>query len=454
MARKKTGITRSRRGTAQRVPTRAPKRATKRSELKAHKPARRDHALRPAAAALAEDHRHVEALFSAYAASADEREKQRLVEEMCAALIVHTAIEEEIFYPACRDGLPRDEIIDVAQVEHDGTKVLIADLLDGDGDDAWRDAKVAVLAAQISHHVAKEEKSDGVFAQAAQHGIDTDALARRLLERKQALQRRAAELRPTRAISLQQTTRMEDAMARYSSNERERDERGRFMSDDDDDRRGYRGSSRSSRSRYDDDDDRGGRGHGRGGWFGDSEGHSRAARERFDDDDGGRGPSRSRYDDDRGGRGHGRGGWFGDSEGHSRAARERDDDDRGRGRSRSDYDDRGRDRGGWFGDSEGHSEASRRGWERSDHEGSGWYGDRGGHSEASRRGWERSDHEGSGWYGDRRGHAEASRRGWERSDHEGSGWYGDPEGHSEAARRRWEDDDRRGRRSRGTNNNR
>jgi hypothetical protein len=420
--------------------------------------ARRARTLGPAAKALAEDHRRVEALFGKYVASADEAQKQKLVEEICATLIVHTAIEEEIFYPACREALPQDQIMDTAQVEHDSTKILIADLLEGDGDDPYRDAKVEVLAAQVGHHVGEEEKAkDGIFAQAAQHGVDTDELANRLLERKQALQRRAAELRPTRAISLQPTPEMEDTMARSPSNERERDERGRFISDDDDDRR----SSRRSRSRDDDDDDdRGGRsrsrsrdddddddrrGRGRGGWFGDSEGHSRAARERFDDDDrggrggGGRGRSRSRDDDDddRDGRGHGRGGWFGDSEGHSRAARERfdDDDDRGgrggggRGRSRSRDDDDDRDgrshgRGGWFGDSQGHSEASRRGWER-------------------------SDHEGSGWYGDRRGHSEASRRGWERSDHEGSGWYGDSEGHAQAARRRWEDDDRRGRRSRG-----
>ncbi len=397
MARRKTGRgTRSRRGKA----------ATRGGGKK-----RRG----PTATALAEDHRRVEALFGACVASADDAEKQRLIEEICAALIVHTAIEEEIFYPACRDGLPEDEIIDVAQVEHDSIKPLIADLLDGDGDDAWRDAKVEVLAAQVGHHVAEEEKSDGIFAQAAQHGIDTDELARRLLERKQALQRRAAELRPTRAISLQHTP-MEDVMARYSSNERERDERGRFMSDDDDDRRGYRGSSGRSRSRYEDDDDDDRRGRGRGGWFGDSEGHSRAARERWEDDRGYRG--RSRYDEDD------------DYRGRSRSRYEDDDDD---------YDRRGRGRGGWFGDSEGHSEASRRGWSRSDHEGSGWYGDPEGHSEASRRGWDSPRHGPSGWYGDRRGHSEASRRGWDRSDHEGSGWYGDPEGHSEASRRGWDE---------------
>jgi hemerythrin HHE cation binding domain-containing protein len=383
MARKKQG----RQGQARRRRNMA-RTGAKRSS--AATSARRTRSLGPAAKALAEDHRRIEALFGSFVASADEAEKQKLVEEICAALIVHTAIEEEIFYPACREALPQDQIMDTAQVEHDGTKILIADLLEGDGDDPYRDAKVEVLAVQVGHHVGEEEKSkDGIFAQAAKHGVDTDDLATRLLERKQALQRRAAELRPTRAISLQPTPEMEDTMARSPSNERERDERGRFVSDDDDD---DRRSSRRSRSREDDDDDdRGGRGRGRGGWFGDSEGHSRAARQRRDDDDDRGGRSRSRSRDDDG------------------------DDDRGG---------RGRSRGGWFGDSEGHSEASRRGWER-------------------------SDHEGSGWYGDRRGHSEASRRGWERSDHEGSGWYGDSEGHAEAARRRWDDDDRRGRRSRG-----
>src|SRR5688500_17841868 len=57
--------------------------------------ARRARTLGPAAKALAEDHRRVEALFGSYVASADEAEKQKLVEEICTALIVHTAIEEE-----------------------------------------------------------------------------------------------------------------------------------------------------------------------------------------------------------------------------------------------------------------------------------------------------------------------------------------------------------------------
>lgn len=332
-------------------------------------------------------------------------------------------------------------------LRHDCFKPLIDDLLNSESDDPWRDAKVEVLAALVRHHVEEEEQpKDGIFALAAAQGVDTDAVAERLRERKEALQGRAAGLRPTRAISLQPRTETEDTMARYSGNDRERDDRGRFMSDDDDDRRGYRGSSGGggaggsrSRSRYDDDDDdRDSRGRGRGGWFGDSEGHSEASRRGWEERGyGGGSRSRSREDEDDDRRSYrsassGSGRW---------RSRYEDDDDRDRG---------GRRRGGWFGDAEGHSEASRRGWENPDHGDSGWYGDSEGHSEASRRGWDNPRHGRSGWYGDSEGHSEASRRGWDNPRHGRSGWYGDSEGHSRAARRGWdEDDDRRGSRGRG-----
>src|SRR5215467_12609719 len=78
-------------------------------------------------------------------------------------------------------------------------------------------------------------------------------------------------------------------MARGSSMtmERERDDRGRFISDDDD--RDYRRRS-SSRSRYDDD-----RRHSMAAR--DEEGRFTSSRSRYDDDDDRR-VSRSRYDDE------------------------------------------------------------------------------------------------------------------------------------------------------------
>lgn len=405
----------------------------------------------PAAQLLQQDHRRVEKLFGAFVASGDEAQKDGLLRQICDELTIHTILEEEIFYPACRDALAEDESLDIAQVEHDCLKPLIDDLLDSESDDPWRDAKVEVLAAQVRHHVEEEEQpKEGIFALAAAQGVDTDAVAERLRERKEALQGRAAGLRPTRAISLQPRTETEDTMARYSGNDRERDDRGRFMSDDDDDRRSYRGSgggggggSRSRGRHDDDDDDRDSRGRGRGGWFGDSEGHSEASRRGWEErGNGGGSRSRSRDDEDDDRRGYrGSSSSSGGGGGRSRSRYEDDDDDRDR---------RGRRRGGWFGDSEGHSEAARRGWENSDHGDSGWYGDPEGHSEASRRGWENPRHGRSGWFGDSEGHSEASRRGWDNPRHGRSGWYGDSEGHSRAARRGWdEDDDRRGSRGRG-----
>lgn len=442
---------------------------------------------------LQEDHRRVEKLFSEFETAPSGEKKHQLVRQICSELILHTLLEEEIFYPACRKVLEEagKQTMNEAQVEHDSAKVLIADLLQAEPDDPYLDAKVSVLSEQIKHHVAEEEKpGDGIFAQALSHQVETPELASRLQQRKQELQGRAAEARPSRVVSfdLDSINQTEDSMARNSSPGR--DERGRFTSDDDD-RRGRSASSRGGGSRYDDDeddDDRGGRRRGRGGWFGDSEGHSRAARERFEDDEddrrGGSRRSRGRDDDDdddRGGRGHGRSGWFGDSEGHSRAARERfeeDDDDRGGGsrRSRGGRDDdddddrggRGRGRSGWFGDSEGHSRAARQRFEDDDDDrrgGSrrsrgrddddddrggrgrgrgGWFGDSEGHARAARQRWEEDGRGGSRRSRSRddddddRGSSRRSRSRDDDDDDQGRGWFGDPRGHAEAARRGWQ----------------
>lgn len=149
--------------------------------------------------------------------------------------------------------------------------------------------------------------------------------------------------------------------------------------------------------------------------------------------------------------------------------RDRDEGEGGRYSSR--WSGEGRGRGGWYGDPEGHSEAARRDRERSGHGESGWYGDREGHAEAARRGWRQGRDEdderygrrseGAGRYGGSSGYEDEDRRGYvgryesrrgggryedddERYERSGrsrgghGGWSGDPEGHSEAARKGWE----------------
>jgi hypothetical protein len=95
-------------------------------------------------------------------------------------------IEEEIFYPACK-GAVEDDNLDEAQVEHDGAKVLIAELDEGSPDDDFYDAKVKVLSEEIKHHVKEEEKRGGIFSQIKDSHVDLKALGEQFAVRKEEL---------------------------------------------------------------------------------------------------------------------------------------------------------------------------------------------------------------------------------------------------------------------------
>jgi hemerythrin superfamily protein len=141
-----------------------------------------------AIALLKEDHRTVEELFAQFEKASGEGRKAKLAQRICLELSVHAEIEESIFYPAC-EGKIEEDILKEAYVEHDGAKVLIADILAADGsDDDFFDAKVKVLQEQIEHHVEEEEKRlEGMFSQARKAGLDMDALGQQLAARKAEL---------------------------------------------------------------------------------------------------------------------------------------------------------------------------------------------------------------------------------------------------------------------------
>ena len=138
-----------------------------------------------AVALLKEDHRTVEELFSQFEKASGDNRKQKIAEQICLELSVHAMIEEEIFYPAC-EGKVEEDLLKEAYVEHDGAKVLIAEIMTGsERSDEFYDAKVKVLQEQIEHHVEEEEKRmEGMFAQARKAGLDMDELGRQLAQRK------------------------------------------------------------------------------------------------------------------------------------------------------------------------------------------------------------------------------------------------------------------------------
>jgi hypothetical protein len=137
-----------------------------------------------AIALLKADHRAVEELFAKYEKASGDGRKQTLAEEICLELSVHAQIEEEIFYPAC-EGKVDEDLLKESYVEHDGAKVLIAEIMNGGPGDEYYDAKVTVLQEEIEHHVEEEEKRmEGLFAQARKAGLDMDSLGQELAARK------------------------------------------------------------------------------------------------------------------------------------------------------------------------------------------------------------------------------------------------------------------------------
>ncbi|WP_309661132.1 hemerythrin domain-containing protein [Sphingomonas sp.] len=141
-----------------------------------------------AIALLKQDHRTVADLFAEFETASGDDRKQKLAQKICLELTVHATIEEEIFYPAC-GGKVDEDLLKEAYVEHDGAKVLIAEIeASSESDDDFFDAKVKVLKEQIEHHVEEEEKRmEGVFSQARHAGIDMDALGTQMAKRKAEL---------------------------------------------------------------------------------------------------------------------------------------------------------------------------------------------------------------------------------------------------------------------------
>jgi hemerythrin superfamily protein len=137
---------------------------------------------------LKADHKEVKSAFEQFEELGDEayEEKKELADQICNALIVHTTIEEEIFYPAVREAIKDgDDMIDEAVVEHAGAKELIEQILQMSADEDLFDAKVKVLSEQIDHHVKEEEGE--LFPKVRKSDLDLEALGEELAARKAEL---------------------------------------------------------------------------------------------------------------------------------------------------------------------------------------------------------------------------------------------------------------------------
>ncbi len=134
---------------------------------------------------LKADHKEVKGYFKAYESLKADSEKQALADKICLALTVHAQIEEEIFYPAARQMIDDDSLLDEAEVEHASAKQLIAEIQTMKAGDRLFDAKVTVLGEYIDHHVEEEEAE--MFPESQDSDLDLKALGVQLAARKAEL---------------------------------------------------------------------------------------------------------------------------------------------------------------------------------------------------------------------------------------------------------------------------
>lgn len=135
---------------------------------------------------LTEDHKNVRKMFKDFEKmheDASPQEKQELVEQICAELTLHTMVEEEIFYPAAREAIDDDDMMNEAEVEHASAKDLIEQLQSMDAGDPMYDAKVTVLGEYVEHHVKEEEKE--MFPKVKKAKLDLEALGEEIMQAKE-----------------------------------------------------------------------------------------------------------------------------------------------------------------------------------------------------------------------------------------------------------------------------
>ena len=106
---------------------------------------------------LEEQHNEVEDLFDKLESATTAVARRKLFEQIGDALAVHAAIEEKIFYPACKTDETSDVLYEAVE-EHLAAKRLIADLIALDAADEHYRAKLIVLKEEIRHHIREERK--------------------------------------------------------------------------------------------------------------------------------------------------------------------------------------------------------------------------------------------------------------------------------------------------------
>ena len=138
---------------------------------------------------LKDDHKKVKKLFKEFQSiknrdDSDER-KSELVKQICREITVHAQIEEEMFYPAARQAIGDEDVMEEAGIEHASVKQLVSQLESMEPGDPHYDAIVKVMGEYVEHHVREEE--DQMFPMLKKAKLDAKGLGEQITRRKEEL---------------------------------------------------------------------------------------------------------------------------------------------------------------------------------------------------------------------------------------------------------------------------
>ena len=125
---------------------------------------------------LKEDHRKVKKLLVELESTTERGVKTReeLFAKVKQELVVHEAIEEEIFYPALKEHPKTKEIALEGYEEHHVVDTVMAEIEGVAYDDEKWGAKFTVMKENLEHHIEEEE---GEMFKQAKQVFDEDELA-------------------------------------------------------------------------------------------------------------------------------------------------------------------------------------------------------------------------------------------------------------------------------------
>jgi Hemerythrin HHE cation binding domain len=118
--------------------------------------------------------------------------RQELFTKLKAELLVHEAIEEEIFYPALKQHAEAKDIVLEAYEEHNVVDMVMSEIEQTPFEDETWKAKFTVMKENLEHHIEEEE---GEMFEQARGVFDADTLERlgeQMAARKRELQQQAA----------------------------------------------------------------------------------------------------------------------------------------------------------------------------------------------------------------------------------------------------------------------